>query len=508
MSHLEVSFQVLGPPRMDNRLQPQLDFQVRLIGEAHLQNRGYLGQPVAAPKSNDRSYRSNEKFWSDILSGQLRSTFAVALSKFNLFEWFPRSPGLYHTPHAMYAREEALRHIDYKFPDSSDITRDHANPMRRRRNRENVRDDKSIVFTPMGKQSMLEGGIGCIRLKPIKFPEGTFWFMSASSTGSADEGIPVAIADDAYGTVIEIIQSHGYCRCDLIGKIKLLGEDLSNLYSSFGAVPQIYVQIEKLTPQTTRKSAADISVAVSFKGTVEGREGVYAAYVTFDPSQQDSRSEAVDWLRSKYVEGRYAGKIITDFDQQANVFSRTLFSLDTVMTSENIDGILRSFSNDRALSSLTQLKDSRVLVIGTNYGSVEMSENIVKGSQGVVIVNKSAGATVSATISVSELPHASDVDITKELNALKDWLQKLDSGDRKRNIDSAMDEALDEAKRPSPDKDVIGQAAERALKFAQKANDFSENVEKAIPRIKQVTGWLGDNWHKLLPLVGIGISAV
>jgi hypothetical protein len=485
---------------MDNRLQPQFEWQVRHIGEAHLRNREYLTKPILASQSEDRSYSSSEQFWTDILSGKLRSSFVVSLSNLRLFEWFPRSPGLYHTGKAAYAREEALRHIDYGFPDRSDVTRDHANPLRRITPAGDS-DDRLIVFTPAGKQSMLEGGIGCIRLKPIQFPDGIFWFMSASSTESPDQGIPVAIADEDYGRVIETIQNCGYCICNLVGRIKFVGQDGPRLYPSFGGVPQIYVQIESLEPQRTEKIGADVSVAVSFKGNVEGRVGIYAAYVTFDPSQMHSKSDAIEWLKSKYVEGRYAGTIVTDFDQQANIFSRTLFSLDAVMARNDLTDVFQMLMADNTLAPLVGAGRLNLMI---NYGKVTMSKYNISNSTNTNIIDQSPGATIS----VSQLPKPADVDIRKELSELRDILLTLSVGDRHQNLEAALTEAVNEAERPNPDRDVIGNATDRALKFAKKADDFSERLEHVVPRIMQIAGWLGNNWYKILSLVGTAVAGI
>jgi hypothetical protein len=505
-----------------NFLQPQIDYQIRDIGLAQVRNRAYLTKPISLKKRRDREYSDNSAFWHDLLKEEIRATFVVCLSDFQLFEWFPRSPGLYHTPDAARARQEAMHHVDYKFPGEKDVIRDHANPLRRGSSKRTDDQNRQIVFTPTGKLSMLQGGIGCIRLKPIKFPHGIYWFMSASSTGSPDEGIPVAVSNEHYTTAIEFIQQYGYCQCDLTGTVKFIDEQHSDLYSSFGRVPQMYIEIDDLVPARVEIGEPEVSVAVSFKSEFEGRVGVYAAYVTFNPKEPSSREEAVDWLNREYVKGRYSGEIITDFDQQATSFSRVLFSLETIMTARNINGVTRAFADDDALQPLAQLGQSGAGIVAHFYGEVVMGDkirgdkitgdkvsgdkNVIKKSQDVVIVNRSAKTRISTTISRADLPSARSVKIADELLALKQLLLELGIPERRRNIESAIDEAIDETKRARPDKDIIGGAAERALKFATQADDFSAKVEKIVPRIKQVAGWLGENWYKLLPLVGVGIS--
>jgi hypothetical protein len=51
----------------------------------------------------------------------------------------------------------------------------------------------------------------------------------------------------------------------------------------------------------------------------------------------------------------------------------------------------------------------------------------------------------------------------------------------------------------------VGDALNRALKYAQKAEGFASAMEKLQPHLAKTTAWLGDNWHKLLSIVGLTI---
>ncbi|NJO61997.1 MAG: CHAT domain-containing protein, partial [Richelia sp. RM2_1_2] len=51
----------------------------------------------------------------------------------------------------------------------------------------------------------------------------------------------------------------------------------------------------------------------------------------------------------------------------------------------------------------------------------------------------------------------------------------------------------------------VGEALNRALKYAKKAEGFASVVEKLQPHLAKTTAWLGDNWHKLLGFVGLTI---
>ncbi|WP_017315665.1 CHAT domain-containing protein [Mastigocladopsis repens] len=102
------------------------------------------------------------------------------------------------------------------------------------------------------------------------------------------------------------------------------------------------------------------------------------------------------------------------------------------------------------------------------------------------------------------LPAPESVDIRAELNALHEALAKLESPDR-RKIENAFADAQEEVNKPKPDKDEVGKALDRALDYAKKAEGFASVVEKLKPHLIKTTAWLGENWHKLLNIVGLGI---
>ena len=100
------------------------------------------------------------------------------------------------------------------------------------------------------------------------------------------------------------------------------------------------------------------------------------------------------------------------------------------------------------------------------------------------------------------LPPAKSVDIQAELAAIRELLGGLNSGDRQK-IANALAEAESDAAKPEPDKDEIGGALERALRYAGKAAGFAEVAGKIAPHVQNAVAWLGDNWHRLLPRVAL-----
>jgi hypothetical protein len=103
-----------------------------------------------------------------------------------------------------------------------------------------------------------------------------------------------------------------------------------------------------------------------------------------------------------------------------------------------------------------------------------------------------------------ELPKAADVDIHRELSKLRENLAVLKSDDMPK-VANALSDAETELKKPKPDKEEVGSAMDRVLKYAKQAVGYAELAEKLKPQIVNVVAWLGANWHSLLGYVGLSV---
>lgn len=100
------------------------------------------------------------------------------------------------------------------------------------------------------------------------------------------------------------------------------------------------------------------------------------------------------------------------------------------------------------------------------------------------------------------LPPAASVDIGAELATLRALLEELTTESRDK-IANALSEAAADAAKPQPDRGEIAGALERALRHAGKAADFADKLGKIAPHVARAAAWLGEQGHKLLPLVGL-----
>ncbi len=118
------------------------------------------------------------------------------------------------------------------------------------------------------------------------------------------------------------------------------------------------------------------------------------------------------------------------------------------------------------------------------------------------IIQTSDHNTASLQFTQTTLPQPESVDIKAELAALCELLRQLRSEDEKK-IGRALEDAQDEVAKSEPNRDEVGDALQRALNYAQQADGFAQTAASLKGHITNVVSWLGDSWHKLLPLVGL-----
>ncbi len=300
--------------KSDKHLVNLAEYHVESVLIEHVANANYLMPSTAAlePEASvqDRTFTANNNIWEAILFERVRSGMNVKLDSFFLFEWFPRSPGLFHSELGRWARQEAQSNVLEK-------------------------SDATVIYNPSGKKSMLDGGVGNIRLRPIETEDGELWLMCASSNGTCHEGFPVAVPQPLYDRYIGEIADRGTTVCDLVGKLRFIPERFAGLYRE---APQLYLLVEEIRPASHPKSRSmedlSVSVATMFVSDFDGANRPHACYVNFDPSIPTSLREHIQWMEQEYVVGRYKGRVITDFDEQRSHFPNAPFSLEKVMNLE------------------------------------------------------------------------------------------------------------------------------------------------------------------------------
>lgn len=110
---------------------------------------------------------------------------------------------------------------------------------------------------------------------------------------------------------------------------------------------------------------------------------------------------------------------------------------------------------------------------------------------------------VTTTMQQVPLPPPDQVDVKAELAALREVLAALNKVPDRGKLDRALEDATDEAEKPEPDKEEVGGALERVVKYAKAADDFGDHAEKLLPRLAALAAWLGPVGHSLLSMIGL-----
>lgn len=274
---------------------------------------------------------SNEQAWQLFIQEQLFDTRRVTLENFHLFEWFPLSPGKFHTAEGKQNRAQA-------FQDRVDTSQGVS------------------YFNPSGKLSMLRGGIGAVRLRPRQVAGEPHYFMTASSSAICHEGFPVLIPRRFYAQVKPRLLTEGAVPVNLSGEMRYLAEDLPSFFEGHREIPTLYLHIDDLTvlpaprPQVTEFA---ISAAVSFEGEFQGQEGLYATYCTFDPASAASMQHMLAWIEQFYVTQIYKGVVVTDFDEVQPRFPQAVFGLPDLMAGKLDQSRVQAFLQSQGIPGST-----------------------------------------------------------------------------------------------------------------------------------------------------------
>ena len=116
--------------------------------------------------------------------------------------------------------------------------------------------------------------------------------------------------------------------------------------------------------------------------------------------------------------------------------------------------------------------------------------------EGVAIGNNNR---INVVTREASLPKTENVDIQCELIKLQAILTQLNHP----IINVTAQELETEAKKTTPDKRTVAKLLETALSYAEDLAGFSAAIEQIRPPVEATASWLGENGHKLLPLVGL-----
>lgn len=371
-----------GPPVIIRGLS---DPDVAESVESQLSTSSLVLPSLPSSSAQDSHFGTTQEFWSALLSERVRARTTVTLHNVLLSEWFPRSPGLYHTRVAAEARAEA-GHLLMPLTEGEEAIYARSDPT------------DPVVHDLYGKWEMLRGGVGCIRLKERETAEGRLYFMSVSTSPSAHEGVPIALTPDDYGRYIHEVTERGVLPCTVTGKLMFLPDNMLSLYGDYAGVPRLYLLVSELSLEQVSSVTHDpptASAAVLFR-TDEPWPAVNAAYVSFVTGRNGTLTQRLPWLEH-YVSVMHNGTVITDFDEQMTRFPQAVFSLEKVATGTLNELELQDVADSLRISDrqIRRLLDGQrlygVTLNSIHIGEVEvnMGDKFENIGAGAVIVNRS-----------------------------------------------------------------------------------------------------------------------
>jgi hypothetical protein len=387
----------------------------------HLRNANLHQQGSVNNEAKDLQFNSNEQFWESVLSSRYGARNRIGLrwvelNGFQLIDWFPRTPGLYHTPDAGYARHEAEHYVS---------------------------EQNGILFyEPRGKTHMMQGGIGSVRFKPISIKDNDYWMCTATSDTYCHSGIPIAIPN-------KLMEKVDFNRLfKVVGQVRFLPEFLERYLNHMSGIPQIYVEVDNIIELgNEKKTSVKITPMVFFSAGremgLDTKENV--TYVTCKADATHELSSAIEWL--EWYADRYDGKIITNFDQQEPIFANAPFSLQNVMNGkldayaleryhfENANIVCEKIENLH-VETMNMTKIEVTLGDGTTIQGDFVVANSIKDS-----FNKVENANVS-----NELKSLLK-DLAKSVATMSEHLPKEIAGQAARDLETLAAEATSKTPR-------------------------------------------------------------
>jgi len=114
-------------------------------------------------------------------------------------------------------------------------------------------------------------------------------------------------------------------------------------------------------------------------------------------------------------------------------------------------------------------------------GSVSQSA-VVAGDQNKVQLTREVTVGLPSEMATEEIMQA--------LQTLRELLERLDATDRGKIV-RALDDAQEEAQKPTPDKEEMAGAMERVVKYAKTAHGIGEVVVEIQRPLSIIAGWIG-----------------
>ena len=257
---------------------------------------------------------SSREFWKKIIDNHpdIRNKQIIKLKDFFITEWVPKLPGQVWTEEGQQNLTEGLNHIEGFY---------------------SVSDKIYQVLGPIGKQKMISGGFGSVRIKPTQNADYCCLLnLVHVDDWHCDYGIPVVVSKPVYEQFIRYREHEGSPWIEELTGILYLDEDAPNISKLSNAVGSKLDNetIEILSTQSNLRKAfiyvsSPLDLKIRYNGscpdaiawtlfkTTIPTDPLRLTYAKFEPKKEESLLEAVGFI-NQYVANFDGDTMLTDFD--------------------------------------------------------------------------------------------------------------------------------------------------------------------------------------------------
>jgi hypothetical protein len=406
----------------------------------HFKNINLKRPGIEGNEAPDLEFWSSEEFWNDILFKDQRALRWVRLVKFQIVDWFPRTPGLFHTRDAVRARHEAQQYL---------------------------REENGVKFyEPRGKTHMIDGGLGAVRFKTVNIENSDCWLCTATSDKQCHSGVPLAVPNYFMNKI------DSYSNYRITGQTRFLPKFLERHFNHMSRVPQIYLLVDNVERFGQNQNPPTISPMVFFTSERQRRHS-QEGNVTFVHCRSDSSQEldlAGEWL-SEYVH-RYGNKIITNFDEQRPIFKDAPFSLQKILNGEFDKNELHKFDIHNANIICDSIDEIYAEVIRMSKNEI----NIGEGSTviGDVVAANSIRSSFNKVANSKAPEHLRSMlnELNKAVVKMAETLPQEKAQEVSRDLETFVSEATSE----SPRKNWCKTTLESIKEVAKTAGEIGKPI--------------------------------
>ncbi len=267
---------------------------------------------------------SSEQFWNKLHNNdnEIKTRQIIKFKDFFLTDWTPKIPGQVWTDEGRENLLEGIRNVEGFY---------------------SVFDKVVKVLGPVGKQKMISGGYGSIRIKPTTNHD-YFAILNLVhvSDWHCDYGVPIVVSKAVYDEFTKYREHEGAPWIEELKGLLILDEDIPNMQKISPAIGSKLeaetIELLSIVPHIRKafiyvSSPLDIKIRYNqthpeaiawtlFKTKLDD-EPLRLTYSRFSPEKSESILEAVGFI-NEYVVNFDGDTILTDFDGiQKRLISRS-----------------------------------------------------------------------------------------------------------------------------------------------------------------------------------------